>query len=1068
MHRLLSLATLCIASLFLVGLSCDPAPRILVQSPAPLSTVTSCDVPVEFSLFGNFSGAPQAFLNFEELTVTEGPPQIFTATVPAEDLQDSNILLVKAVRTSDGVTVTAGSSFEHDVSASAYKISDPADLITGPLGHSRVGDYMLENCTARFAVQDGAQRDLYSVGQFGGNLIDAERVGHPGLDNFLELQPMVNVETVVNAQTVFVVNDGADGNPAVVRACGPDDLLDFVNPSSQVADAGLPFPANLNDNDQTIEGCTDYSLGVRDSHVAVTTTLTNTGASNQRVTAGDWMNQGGELDVMQTPNAGVGAALTNDVAAMAFYGVGGGDGVDYSYLSTPLSGTGSYVVISGVTVILHDSDVLNALLGIVPGTLIPPGQSYVMPRFFGVGEGSGSNAVDLDIEVRGLANARIEGCVTVGGAPAENAHVTVGTFDGGGNITDLATQFVTDAIGCYAGLVPVPSNPTVYGVVAAQTGVPYEGSALAPPVTSRSFSPGGSETVDFALPQTGALRVTVTDENSNPVPARVTVVGFDPSPPVTFAGPSLPGFGGSTLALFNDPNDELPFGLVRAVYTGADGIAEFDLEPGSYEIVASRGTEYSRSSQPVSIAGGALSTLNAEIVQVIDTAGFVSSDFHVHGINSADSKVSHIDRVEGYAGEGVDNLIMTDHHVHTDLSSTIAALGMGAELSSTVGEEITTFDYGHFNAYPLLVDANRISKGSTDWAVAAPAGADFPSSGAYNATPAEIFALATTGANSTVDTTVQVNHIGSHFEALKINTKLVPPTDALTLAERLERRLDEPLSTNLFFPFPALELWNGATRGAQSDFLSQRLGVWFNLLNQGIETTFIADTDSHRFTNLRMGGARTWTAAAPGSDEAGTVDGGEVARMVDAGKATGGQGIFITTQLRATDGSGAQADLTRFGSTHVSDAGGNVELDIRVQAPTWAPYDFIAVYTNSTTFAAGSPYRYTAFPSQFFLEGDCDPSTVGDGGFDIQVVNVAPGADRLETNITIPFSGLTQDTWFVVIAQGRDGTCAPMFPVFPADLASGSNATLADLLDGNVGESGVTALGASNALYYDN
>jgi hypothetical protein len=69
------------------------------------------------------------------------------------------------------------------------------------------------------------QRELYSVGQYGGNLIDAELVGRPDRDNFLEVQPGLNIESVINAQTVEIVNDGQDGTAAVIRTCGPDDLL---------------------------------------------------------------------------------------------------------------------------------------------------------------------------------------------------------------------------------------------------------------------------------------------------------------------------------------------------------------------------------------------------------------------------------------------------------------------------------------------------------------------------------------------------------------------------------------------------------------------------------------------------------------------------------------------------------------------------------------------------------------------------------------------------------------------------------------------------------------------------
>ena len=42
-----------------------------------------------------------------------------------------------------------------------------------------------------------------------------------------------------------------------------------------------------------------------------------------------------------------------------------------------------------------------------------------------------------------------------------------------------------------------------------------------------------------------------------------------------------------------------------------------------------------------------------------------------------------------------------------------------------------------------------------------------------------------------------------------------------------------------------------------------------------------------------------------------------------------------------------------------------------------------------------------------------------------------------------------------------------MFPVYPDNLDTGSNTTLADLVDGNVTESGVMALGATNAVYFE-
>ena len=1052
----------------------EPVTRpITIRSPMVLEEVAGCNVEVNFQLAGVFAGPPEVTLNFAPLAVAlvESPVGTFSATLgPDDGLSANNILLVQATRMIDGEQLTQSVTFSYVLGASARVITNVDDLITGPLGHSRLGDYLLESCKARFIVQDVAQRDLYSVGQYGGNLIDAELKGRPGVDNFLEIAPMVNIETVVNPQTVVIVNDGSDGNPAIVRTCGPDDLLDFIDPSTLVT-APFTFPPGADDVDQPVEGCTDFELSARDAHIKMVTTITNIGASDPvEVFHGDWLNPGGELDLMLTPNRGVGPALIANTGTMAFHGVGEASEVDYAYTSTSLE-PGSYLLTAGVFTVLHNKSILLTLIGLTDPNTILAGESLTMTRYVGVGSGSASSAVDLELAIKGIPNAEISGCVTVAGVPAPGSKVTVGRFNPLGIIVALLTHFTTDENGCYAGQVPLPAGAETLGVVVGRHGTLYRFGFPVPPATSVSFVPGASEVVNVNLPATGSLSVTVTDGTATPLPARITVVGFDPSPRFLFPGPEVPGFGGSTLALLNDPDDGLPFGLVDAVYTGADGTATFDLEPGTYQVYVSRGTEYSRSDQQVTMVGGNQTEVATQIARVLDTAGFVSSDFHVHGINSADSRVSHAKRVEGYAGEGVDNIIMTDHHVHTDLEPTIVALGLGDWVSSTVGEEITTFSYGHFNGYPFTVDAGRISGGSTDWAQAAPPGQDFPSAGNFNATPAEIFSLATTGTTSTPDTTVQINHITSHFVPLKIDTSLVPPSDGLDAAGRLEHRLDEPVTTNLFFPFPALELWNGDSRGSQNEFLTSRIGIWFNLLNQDIQTTFIADTDSHRFRNLGAAGARTWTAAALGTDQAGTVDSAEVANMVDAGKATGGQGIFVTTVLRATDGSGAAADLTRNGSTHVVDASGDVELDIRVQAPTWAPFDRIEVYVNATTNVVDpmNPYLYGATPSQVLIEGDCDSATLGDGDFDVSVVNVAsvPGADRLQADITIPFSGLTEDTWFVVIVKGSDGVCAPMFPVFASNLDASMNTTLADLVDGNVGEAGVMALGVTNALYYD-
>jgi hypothetical protein len=1000
-------------------------------------------------------------LNGTSLTVNE-EGDIYSATVqPGPPLRDDNLLVVEARRSSDGRIERQERSFQYlPLKARARRITDAGDLVTGPLAHGKVGDYLLENGLARYVIQDVGQRDLYSVGAFGGNIIDAELVARPGTDNFLEIQPAVNIETVINAQTLDILNDGQDGTAAVIRTCGPDDLLDFVNPSTIIQGAGFPFPASADDQDYDVDGCTEYALEPERTAVRMTTTLFNNEDAERGFYVGDYLNGSGELEQWTSSGAGLGEILAGAHGVLSYIGFGEATGVDYAHVTVPVPGLpqpgSTFFTAAGVSYVLQSDSVLEVVvLGTPPAFTVPARGSRSYTRYFAVGDGSGGNAVALETELKQLASGIVEGCVTAGNEPAPNTRVTVGSLQNGA-LTAVVAPYVTDANGCYRGVLPIGS----YGVAAARQGTPYEGNGPTPIVHPITITGGGVTTQDIALPETGRVRVNVVDQNGSATPGRVTVVGFDPSPEPVLPAPGISG--SIRTGVFNDQTDALRFGIARAVYTDAGGVAELDLEPGEYQLYVSRGAEYSAYSTPVSVTAGNTAMVQAQIAHVIDTAGFVSSDFHVHGIHSADSRVSHRHRVLQYAGEGVDNLIMTDHHAHTDLNPLIAELGFAAFLRSTVGEEITTWDYGHFNAYPLLVDPTRPSGGSIDWAVAAPPGEDFPSRGAFSLTPAAIAALATGGDTSTPATVIQINHIDSHFGPLRIDSVLVPPRSFITAEEKLRFRLD-PATGNLFYHFPALELWNGESRGAQAEFLNRRIGIWFNHLNQGLLTTAIADTDSHNFFNLDAHGARTWTASS--TDDPAAIDPAEVAASVRSGRAVGGQGVYVQARLRAGDGSGAVADFTRDGSTLVRSANGTVMLDIHVQAPLWAEYDRIEVYANAGTVVTGSsggtPVFYGAEPTFVMFKDD---------EFEVEIRDVfpgIPGGQRLETTVTYETIGLTLDTWFVVVVKGTDGISRPMFPIVSGNLASGSNATLADLTDGNLGEGGVLALGFTNALFAD-
>ena len=1085
------LLTLLLLGVGLGGNTTCNVPRVKILSPEPGQLVDACSVTVQVRLLDFIDpGTLEVTLNGQPLAMTEvgpgdGPLNFQSVLYEGEASIDFPLLanneVLATVLNEDGELRFHQRSFDFTAAEPrARQITDAADLITGPQGDSRIGDWLLENCTARFVVQDAPQRDLTGIGQYGGNLIDAELRSRPGRDSFFEFQPMLNIETVINADTVTVVNDGTDGNPAIVRSCGPDDVLDYINANTLVDDLLGPgsYPANADDVDLPITGCTEFILAAGDRYVEVTTTVDNLDADeDQCIFVGDYMNGSGELEQWTSDPDGLNPVgtvsgigemnATFGIGVFGYFGNHDAEGVDYGYipitssppgcLPTNPPGASSSFTTTGVSAVLNSTSVITTLfLSFPPVFPVPAGGSNSFTRYFAVGDGSLANSVDVEIEVKGLDFGTLEGCVTVGGQPAPGARVVAGILNvAGTEYVELGSHWVTGDDGCYSGRLRVGD----YDVAAGMQGTLYEGGGAGPTFHPVTITSGGSVTQDIALPATGGLAVNVVNQDGEAIPARVVVVGNDPSPEITYSS-SVAGALDLNTSTFHDVfQDSIPQGLTWVAYTESDGTTSFDIEPGTYDVVVSRGTEYSAfTAAGVVVAAGAPTVVNAQIAPVVDTTGFVSSDFHLHLAPSSDSGISRKRKVRAFAGEGVDNMVVTDHDRHTDLTPTIAELGMTPFVYATVGEEITTFDYGHFNAYPLGIDPDRVTHGSTDWAGAAPVGQGFPSSvpPAYALLPSEVFQavfdtqqVAGGPLNTSPEIAVQINHIGSHYSPLKIDTGDPPLRTQLSPAERAARRFDPAATdTDFFHVFTALEIWNGFSRGHQSEFLDDRIGIWANLLNQGIEITAIYDTDSHDFFTTRQGGARSWTPSS--TDAPASIDPDEVGAAVKAGKVVGGQGVYPQARLFATNAPANQADFSLAGSTAITVLDGEVTFEIDVQAPTWAPYDTIEIYANPSTVVTGTnggvPVLYTACPTQTLESFEAD--------FAVSVVDVHPsvaGAERLETTVSRSFV-LTEDTWFAAVVKGTDANSASMFPVMAASV--GSNG-------------GVRALGATNALYVD-
>lgn len=327
-------------------------------------------------------------------------------------------------------------------------------------------------------------------------------------------------------------------------------------------------------------------------------------------------------------------------------------------------------------------------------------------------------------------------------------------------------------------------------------------------------APGGADETTLEVGEAGArvgsalraprpstLRAIVTD-GQDPIPARVALRGVAPT-----ADPSL-------------GTDELARGNGNTAFT-ATGEMDLELPAGRYDVIVSRGPEYSVAHERVEVTEDRGATVRARLDRVVDARDWVACDLHLHASPSFDSRVSLVDRVTGLLAEGVRFAAATDHNHVTDYAPAVEVLGAEARIATAAGVEITTKDWGHFNAYPYPADALP------------PPHAEL--------LPADLFGYVRRVAP---DAIVQVNHprLGDlgYFNRVGLDSET-----------RTAKRAEMSLA------FDALEIFNGFDLG-NLPRVEGLLEEWFRLLEHGDRFVAVGSSDSHKITHHWAGYPRTY------------------------------------------------------------------------------------------------------------------------------------------------------------------------------------------------------------------
>lgn len=610
----------------------------------------------------------------------------------------------------------------------------------------------------------------------------------------------------------------------------------------------------------------EYVLGLHDRALTIVTAFTNTSDKVQPVVLADDLRlDGGKEDQFRRPN-----------------------GVGKSFAWADRFWQQAYLVDSPEAELQFNSDARTAKLTYLQGEagtlMLEPQGNHTLARHIAcgpsllhaeaaVGGDHGRTATSVTLSVRDANGKPLVGSVLEITRNGQHA----GTLVTSGRAEATA---------------PMPPGPCRIGVL-------YNGFKLGEQELLVQAAEQQQQSVllhDFVP---GGVEATITDGDGKPVACKVEFNPQGETPKPDF-GPETAEYG------------------VKNVRYAPDGTFTQSLHPGTYDVIISHGPEYDAVFTTVVVQRGEVAKLTAKLPRVVDTRGWISSDFHSHASPSGDNTSSQLGRVINLLCEHIEFAPCTEHNRITTYQEHIDRLKIGKRFASCAGMELTgkPLPLDHQNAFPLHHHPHRQDGGGP---VTAESVED------------QIERLALWDDRS--EKLIQQNHPDLGWLFRDKNGDGVPDAGH----ERAFGFMD------VIEIHPLDAVWKlRQTSQAPKDW-SNRVFHWLQLINQGHRIPGVVNTDSHY--NLHgSGGLRNWLESP--TDQPGEIKVQDTVHAAEHGHIIMSNGPFLKVFAKPTQGDGDTAG----GELIVAD--GKVTLDIQVQSPNWIDVDEVFVLVNGRIDAA--------------------------------------------------------------------------------------------------------------------
>jgi hypothetical protein len=401
------------------------------------------------------------------------------------------------------------------------------------------------------------------------------------------------------------------------------------------------------------------------------------------------------------------------------------------------------------------------------------------------------------------------------------------------------------------------------------------------------------EVLSIQLPPAGHVQVKITDGDGNAIACKIEFIGRD--------GTESPNFG----------HDSEAYGVRNLRYT-PDGTFDQKINPGKYDVIVSHGIEYDAYFGQVTVEAGKTAVLEAKLPRTVDTAGWVSTDFHSHASPSGDNTASQLGRVLNLLAEHIEYAPCTEHNRIDTYLPHFETLKVNGRMATASGMELTgsPLPLNHQNAFPLVMKKGEQDQGGPQ---------------SDNDPVAQVSRLALWDARS--EKLVQQNHpdlgwlyddVDGNFIADEGFRGMIQFQDVVEI--HMTHRL---LKMEPYFVYDGKAENNVAFN-------------WLQFLNQGIRTPAVHNTDAH-YNYHGSGGIRNYVRSK--TDNPAEIQTIDIVHESEAGHITLTNGPFLEVSAKAGDVEAVPGD-------DLASSNGEVMLDVRVQCANWLDIDRVQVLVN--------------------------------------------------------------------------------------------------------------------------